>query len=388
MPIANHFPTRAGFEDEFFFNLAVARCPSCELVQLVELVESTRMFHDHYAYFSSTSTGMVSHFAAFVDKLGAVLEPHTRAPSFVIELGSNDGIMLQHLEAAGHRALGIEPSANVAEVARARGLDTHVAFFSTALAHSLRAAHGPADAVVGANVLCHVDAIDDVLEGVRTLLAPRGVFCFEDPYLPEILARGAFDQFYEEHVFYFRVRSVAKLAARHGLELIDVEAQAVHGGSMRYTLALAKARAPSPRVAAQLAYEASLGLDTPVPYEALAAKVSSLAGQLRETLEQLRAEGKRVQGYGATAKSSTMINYAGLGPELIESICDVTPAKQGRFSPGAHIPIVSHEQFSADYPDVALLFAWNHATEIFAKERAFEAAGGRWLTYLPKFALF
>ncbi|MFV8751438.1 methyltransferase domain-containing protein [Nannocystaceae bacterium ST9] len=385
MPIANRFLAPDELADEFFFELAVARCPACQLVQLVELVEPARMFHDHYAYFSSTSQQMSLHFAGFADALLAELDAGPRP--FVIELGSNDGIMLQHLAARGARVLGVEPSANVAAVAQARGLATHVGFFDGRLADALRDEHGPADAVIGANVLCHIAALDEVFAGVLRLLGPRGLFVFEDPYLPDILERTAFDQFYEEHVVYFRAGSVAALAARHGLELIDVVAQPVHGGSMRYSLAPIGSRPIHARVEARLAHERALGLDTPEPYAALEGRVAGLATRLRETLEQLRSEGKRVMGYGATAKSSTMINYAGIGPALIESICDTTPAKQGRLSPGAHIPVVPHEVFAARPPDVALLFAWNHAREIFAKERGFEAAGGRWLTYLPEFRL-
>jgi methylation protein EvaC len=385
MPIANRFLAPEELADEFFYNLAVARCPGCELVQLVELVAPEQMFHERYAYFSSTSRRMSEHFAGFAAALLAELPP---APApFVVELGSNDGIMLQHLRSGGARVLGVEPSANVAAVARERGLDTRVAFFDLALAEQLRAEYGPADAVVGANVVCHVAALDELFEGARRLLGPQGVFVFEDPYLPEIIARTAFDQFYEEHVVYFRAESVAGLARRHGLELVELHPQAVHGGSMRYTLAPRGARSASPRVAQTIARERELGLHTAAPYAALGERVGQLAKRLRETLEQLRDEGKRVQGYGATAKSSTMINYAKLTPALIESICDTTPAKQGRLSPGAHIRVVPHEAFVADYPDVALLFAWNHADEIFAKERGFEAAGGRWLTYLPEFRL-
>lgn len=383
MPIANRFLTPEELDDEYFFQLAVARCPACQLVQLVELVEPTRMFHEHYAYFSSTSQQMSRHFAGFADELLATLD----AGPFVIELGSNDGIMLQHLQAGGARVLGIEPSANVAAVAQARGLATRVAFFDGRLADALLSEHGPADAIIGANVLCHIASLDEVFAGVRRLLGQNGRFVFEDPYLPDILEHTAFDQFYEEHVVYFRAGSVATLAARHELELVDVAAQPVHGGSMRYTLAPSGSRPVSERVHACLRHEQMLGLDTPEPYAALGGRVAQLATRLRETLEQLRREGKRVMGYGATAKSSTMINYAGITPALIESICDTTPAKQGRLSPGAHIPVVPHEQFTADPPDVALLFAWNHAREILAKEHEFEAAGGRWLTYLPEFRL-
>lgn len=383
MPMANRFLLPDELADEFFYNLAVAHCSSCQMVQLVEQVAPERMFHDRYAYFSSTSQHMARHFAGFAEQL---LGMSSAAP-FVVELGSNDGIMLEHLRAGGARVLGVEPSANVAAVAQARGLATAVAFFDDALVDALLAEHGPADAVVGANVLCHIAEIDAVFAAARRLLAARGLFVFEDPYLPAILEHVAFDQFYEEHVCYFRAASVQRLAARHDLQLVDLHPQAVHGGSMRYVLAPTGTRAVHARVDQALARESALGLDSPAPYAALGGHVATLAERLRATLEQLRREGKRVMGYGATAKSATMINFAGITPALIESICDTTPAKQGRLSPGAHIPVVPHANFVERYPDVALLFAWNHAAEIFAKETAFTAAGGRWLTYLPEFRL-
>jgi methylation protein EvaC len=385
MPMANRFLLPDELADEYFYTLAVAHCSVCQLVQLVERVAPERMFHDQYAYFSSTSQHMARHFAGFADELLGMLGAGPRP--FVVELGSNDGIMLEHLRSGGARVLGVEPSANVAAVAQARGLATVVASFDDALVDELLAEHGPTDAVVGANVLCHIAELDSVFAGVRRLLARGGLFVFEDPYLPEILAHTAFDQFYEEHVCYFRAASVQRLAARHELELVDLHPQPVHGGSMRYVLAPTGSRAIDARVGEALARESALGLDGPEPYAALSGHVVALAERLRSTLEQLRAEGKRVMGYGATAKSATMINFAGITPALIESICDTTPAKQGRLSPGAHIPVVPHAAFAEHYPDVALLFAWNHAAEIFAKETAFTAAGGRWLTYLPEFRL-
>jgi methylation protein EvaC len=385
MPMANRFLLPDELASEYFYNLAAAHCCACQMVQLVEHVPPERMFHEQYAYFSSTSQHMSRHFAGFAEQLLGILD--AGSSPFVVELGSNDGIMLEHLRSGGARVLGVEPSANVAAVAQGRGLATVVAFFDGALVDELLRKHGPADAVIGANVMCHIAELNAVFAAARRLLAPRGVFVFEDPYLPEILERVAFDQFYEEHVCYFRAASVQRLAARHDLELVDLHAQPVHGGSMRYVLAPTGTRVIHARVGEALARESALGLDGSEPYAALGGHVVALAQRLRTTLEQLRGEGKRVMGYGATAKSATMINFAGITPELIESICDTTPAKQGRLSPGAHIPVVPYAKFVERYPDVALLFAWNHAAEIFAKESAFTAAGGRWLTYLPEFRL-
>jgi methylation protein EvaC len=231
-------------------------------------------------------------------------------------------------------------------------------------------------------VLCHLPYLESVMRGILTLLKPDGFFVFEDPYLPKILEHSAFDQFYDEHTWYFTTTAVEALARRHGLTLCDAAGQATHGGSMRYVLA--RSGKPADRVAALLAAEARLGLDTAAPYETFAERVRRNRNELMEVLEALRREGRRIMGYGATAKSATVINYCGISKDHLEAISDTTPAKQGRLSPGARIPVVPRENFVSSPPDFALLFAWNHAAEVWRKEQAFRASGGRWITYVPR----
>jgi methylation protein EvaC len=382
MPIANGFLSADQFDDEYFFELKVAFCENCRMVQLAELVERERMFHDNYAFFSSTSTRMAQHFQKFA---WWVRQTYLKDDDpFVVEMGSNDGIMLKNFAAAGVRHLGIEPSANVAEVARRKGIRTVSQFFDEELATTILAEDGPVDAFLGANVMCHIPYIHSVFAGVKRLLKPRGVLAFEDPYLGDIVEKTSYDQIYDEHAFYFSAESVSFLAALQELELIDVLPQNVHGGSMRYVLGHRGAHPVSSSVEELREKEASLGLARPETYARLRRSVEASRDELRGMLEELSRGGHRVAGYAATSKSTTVTNYCGLTPQLVEFISDTTPIKQGKFSPGAHIPVRSYEEFQANYPDFGLLFGWNHAEEIMSKERAFRDAGGRWIVYVPK----
>ncbi|HWK94411.1 MAG TPA: class I SAM-dependent methyltransferase [Pseudolabrys sp.] len=382
MPIANGFLPSDHLAGEYFFELAPAVCGHCGLFQLTRQPDPERMFHDNYAFFSGTSRHMQAHFQAFA---GAVMAGPLRGRDdpFVVELGSNDGIMLRHFRSAGIRHIGVEPSVNVADAARAAGIETLAGFFDEALADRIAAAHGQADAVLAANVVCHIANLVGVARGVVRLLKPDGVFLFEDPYLGAMIEKTAYDQIYDEHVFMFSVLSVQRAFARHGLELIDAEAQPTHGGSMRYTLAPQGHRSVSPRVGEWLARERVKGLDRPETYNRFRQACERSRDELVRLLDDLRAHCKRIVGYGATSKSTTVTNYCGISPDNVEFIADTTPIKQGKLSPGAHIPVQPYTDFVRDYPDYALLFAWNHETEIREKERAFLAQGGRFIRYVP-----
>ncbi|WP_017556332.1 class I SAM-dependent methyltransferase [Nocardiopsis baichengensis] len=380
-PLSDAFPEPGDTDGEFFYRLAVGACGSCSMVQLMEEVPRERMFNGDYPYFSQGSAVMREHFAATARRF---LETEaTSADPFIVEIGSNDGIMLGTVRDAGVRHLGFEPSASVAEVARKAGVQVLGAFFEAATARSVRAEHGPADVIFAANTLCHIPYMDSILEGVDALLGPDGVFVFEDPYLGDIVAKTSFDQIYDEHFYLFSASSVREMARRYGLELVDVERLPVHGGEVRYTLARAGARTPAPAVAALIAEEEASGLHAPQTLRAFADAVRRIRGELSALLVRLKEEGKTVAAYGATAKSATVANFCGIGPELVSRVYDSTPAKQGRLTPGSHIPVVPADRFADEYPDYALLFAWNHAEEIMAKESAFREAGGTWIRYVP-----
>lgn len=382
MPIANGFLLPEAFNEEYFFELRIGFCPECHMAQLTEQPDREKMFHENYAFHSSTSAHMALHFRTFAE---FVLSTYARSSdAMVYEIGSNDGIMLQNFATAGVHHLGIEPSENVARIAMAKGIRTIVSFFDEALARELAAEHGRADAFLGANVMCHIPYLHSVASGIKILLKPEGVLIFEDPYLGDILEKTSYDQIYDEHVFYFSLSSVSRLFEQHDMEVIDVMPQSVHGGSMRYVIANKGARDVSSAVARQREKEKKLGLDRPETYGQLSGRIRRSREELLQLLRDLRKQGKRVVGYGATSKSTTVLNYCGIDADLVEFISDTTPAKQGKFSPGAHIPVRPYEAFKQSYPDYALLFAWNHAAEIMSKEQDFRKAGGKWVVYVPR----
>ncbi len=383
MPIANGFLEPKEIADEYFFELEVGYCPESRMVQLTQLVEKERLFHDHYAFFSSTSRRMTEHFERFA---AGVRDRYLESPadSFVVEIGSNDGIMLQNFARQKIKHLGIEPSKNVAEAGRARGVNAISEFFDESLAERIVDEYGPADAFLGANVMCHIAAIHPVAAGIRRLLKPKGVLVFEDPYLGDIVEKTSYDQIYDEHAFYFSAASVSHLFGMHGLELVDVEPQPVHGGSMRYTIAHRGAHPVSERVAKQVAHEQKLGLERPETYARFADNVRRSRDELMALLRDLKQKGVSVAAYGATSKSTTVTNFCGITPDLVEYISDTTPIKQGKLSPGVHIPVVPYERFTEQPPAYALLFAWNHAQEILAKEKGYLDRGGKFILYVPR----
>lgn len=383
MPIANGFLTAKEIADEYFYDLAPAFCAGCGMFQIMEQPSPEKMFHGQYAFFSSTSRYMQRHFEGFAHAVMTDVLAGRPDP-FVAELGSNDGIMLRHFHERGIRHLGVEPSANVAAVARSQGIRTVSEFFDCKLADDIAAEHGRADAILAANVMCHIPALAGVGAGVQRLLKPDGVFVFEDPYLGDMIVKTSYDQIYDEHVFIFSAASVQRAFAPFGLELVNVAPQVTHGGSMRYAFAPQGSRAVSKSVGEQLAQEQALGLDKPETYLQFKRNCEQSRMQLMETLEELRRQKKRVVGYGATSKSTTVTNYCGITADHVEFISDTTPIKQGKLSPGAHIPVKAHGEFMKCYPDYALLFAWNHAAEIREKEQAFIGAGGRWIVYVPE----
>jgi methylation protein EvaC len=339
------------------------------------------MFPPDYPYRSSTSATMRRHFE---ETAGRFLATELTGPDpFYVEIGCNDGVMLSTVRAAGVRHLGVDPAADAAAVAAADGSRVHVGFFQQDTAKAIRASDGPAQLIFSANTISHIAYTDSVFTGVRALLDEGGIFVFEDRYLGDIIAHTYFDQIYDEHFYLFSVRSVRAMAEIYGFDLVDVEHRPVHGGTMRYTTARAGERRPSPAVAEWLAREREQKLTERVTYESFGAKVEEHCAALRALLADLREQGKRVVGYGATCKSATVTNYCGIGSDLVSFICDSTPEKQHRVTPGSHIPIRPPGAFSSPYPHYAVLFAWNHAAEIMAKEQGFKAAGGRWILYVP-----
>ena len=381
MPIANAFATKEELHNEYTFPMKVGFCQNCYMVQLVEQPDREKMFHENYAFFSSTSNYMKSHFSDFADKVSTL--QNLDANSFVVEVGCNDGIMLQNFIKKNVSCLGVEPSKNVANVARDKGIEVVTEFFDKTLAENIVRTHKKADAILSANVMCHIPYMHSIYEGVKILLKDDGVFIFEDPYLGEIIEKTSFDQIYDEHVFLFSALSVSHLANMHNLELINVEYQITHGGSMRYTIAHKGAKEVSDNVSFLIRREKELGLDTPEAYSNFSKNLNKIKLDLITLLSKLKSEGKKVVAYGATSKSTTVTNYFGITADLVQCIYDTTPIKQNKYSPGMHIPVLPYEEFHQSNPDYVLLFAWNHAVEIMRKEKEYMLNGKNWITYIP-----
>jgi methylation protein EvaC len=386
-PIANAFrPLAAARADQYRFELAIAVCTTCGTVQLIDQPDREQMFHGDYAFFTGTSQAMTAHFAAFAQW---IRETHLRSGDpLVVEIGSNDGTMLANFQAAGIRHVGVEPSANVAAAAQARGVITEVRFFDLAAAQDIRARYGPASAFIAANVMCHIPTLHEVIAGIAHLLDEDGIVAFEDPYAGDVLANGSYDQWYDEHVFIFSLHAVARAFAPHGFELIDAQPQVTHGGSMRYVLARTGRRPPTEAVAMLLAHEVAQRITEPARWREFGQQCEASRDAFVALLTRLRDEGKRVGGYAATSKSTTVLNYCGIGPELIAFISDTTPIKQHTVTPGTYIPVVPRAEFGPPYPDYAVLFAYNHEREIVAKETEFVAGGGKWIRFFPRVEIF
>ena len=382
-PLGNGFLEAKYFKEEYFFPMEIGYSEISMMFQLIEQPAPAKMFHDHYSFYSSTSNFMAQHFKQFAHQ---VIQSGYLAKEnpLVIELGCNDGIMLKNFAQQHIRHLGIEPSLNVAQEANKQGVRTRSEFFSEELAEIIVREEGQADAFLAANVMCHIPDIVGVVKGIKKLLKPTGVVMFEDPYLGDVISKTSYDQIYDEHVFLFSALSIQYLFGLHGMELIDVLPQKTHGGSMRYVLSHRGSYPIKDSVANIITKEKAQGLHLQSTFETFKTNVQKSRENLVNLLKELKAQGKKVAGYGATSKSTTIMNYCGVGTDLIEYISDTTPIKQGKFTPGMHIPVVPYETFKSTPPDYAVLFAWNHAEEIMEKEKDFMAGGGKWIVHVPE----
>ncbi len=375
MAVANSYlPRDADPGQEPRFPLCAVVCASCRMVQLDHVVDAHGIFSD-YAYFSSASSSWLEHArdfcAAMTGRLG--LGPG----SLVIEVASNDGYLLRNFVTAGIPCLGVEPAANVAEVARAAGVPTEVAFLTPDSAAQITATHGSADLVVANNVLAHVPDINGFVAGLAALLAPEGVLSVEAPHLVSLVDGVQFDTIYHEHYAYWSLLAVERLFARHGLYVFDVEHLPTHGGSLRI-LAAATPRSASPALAALRQHEATRGLDGDGFYQGFNTKVATVLAGFRTWLADQKATGRKLAAYGAAAKGNTFLNAAGVGPGDLMAVADLSPAKQGRLLPGSHVPVVAPDALLAMAPDEIVILPWNIAPEIVAQLRGAGFAGGLW----------
>jgi hypothetical protein len=366
---------------EPFYPLHVRVCTRCWLAQLPSFVPPEEIFHE-YAYFSAYSDSWVAHAGDYVDMITERAGLGSR--SFVVELGSNDGYLLQHFVPKRIPTLGVDPAANVAAAAEERGVPTLVGFFGAALAERIVRERGLADVVIGNNVLAQVPDLNDFVDGVRILLAPRGTATFEFPHLARLLEGLQYDTIYHEHFSYFSLTTIRTVLAAHGLTVVDVEELRSHGGSLRiYAQQGTNASMPSAAVHELVAREESEGLLDPGRYRRFARAAEESKRSLLELLIALKREGKQCVGYGAPGKGNTLLNYCGIRTDFLDYTVDRNPYKHGRFTPGTHIPIMPPERIAETRPDAIMILPWNLAREIASQLAYTESWGAKLIVPIP-----
>lgn len=383
-PLANsNVPPEAAGRPDPVYPLHAFVCRECLLVQVPPVVPADAIFNGHYAYFSSVSESWLRHCEAYAEAMTRRFGLGAR--SQVVEIASNDGYMLQYFVRRGVPVLGIEPSANTAAAAIARGVPTEIRFFGAETGRDLAARGLAADLLAAKNVMAHVPDINDFVAGVAAALKPEGVFTVEFPHILNTISFVQFDTIYHEHYTYLSLLAVETIFARSGLRVFDVEEQPTHGGSLRVFAAHdGAAHAETANVARVRAAERAAGLDRPDGYAGFEERVRKVRDDLNAFLDRAKAEGKTVVGYGAAAKGNTLINYCGIGPDRLAMIADRSEAKQGMLAPGSHIPIVAPEKLIAARPDYVLVLPWNlKESEIEGQLAEIRSWGGRFVTAVP-----
>jgi len=382
MELANSFLTKAELaRPEPTYPLQVGFCDDCHHVQLMERVPPSAMF-ENYLYVSSASDTLRTHLHGLAE---VVTERYGLGPDdLVVDIGSNDGTLLSGFKGSGARTLGIDPAENLAPLASKLGVETYTAFFGSETATRVSERFGRASVITATNTFPHIPDLADFLAGVNALLEADAVFVIEAHYLADLLEQGAFDTVYHEHVSYWALGPMIDLFNRHGLQVVDVERLPVHHGQLRVFVQRDGHGEVRPSVGALLEAESELGLDRFETFQRFARQTMKIREDLHATIEGIVAQGKRVVGYGAPAKASTLLSFLEIGRDEIEYIVDRSPLKQGLYTPGRHIPIVAPERLLEDQPDYALLLAWNFADEVMEQQAEYRKRGGRFVLPIPQ----
>jgi len=366
MPIANGFLKKENFNDEFFFEMEVGFSENLSLFQLNEHPKPEKMFNENYPFFSGSSSQMKDHFRLYSENLKKMF---SKTKVKIIEIGSNDGTMLKNFDKDRYDILGFEPSKNVSDKANSNGVNSLNQFFNQKNIENLRSHLGNTDIIYASNVICHVPDLDDLIKSVDRLLSKNGIFVFEEPYLGSMFDKISYDQIYDEHIFMFSISSVKKIFDLYDFEIVDALPQTTHGGSMRYFIKRKNQGEITSNLLSLIEKEKINKIDSIEKCIEFKKNCELSKAKVKSDLGKYKNDGKSICGYAATSKSTTILNYCDIDYKIIDYICDTTPEKIGKFSPGMHIPIVDMSHFNNNTTDVAYLFAWNHKHEIFKKEK-------------------
>ena len=376
-PPANYFIKPESFARERAYPLIASFCSDCGLAQLLDVVDKKELFSD-YVYFTSVMPTTPKHFTEYgkdiVKRFGL-----KKNDEMVVELGSNDGLLLRAFQEQRIRVLGVDPAKNIAKVANKNGIPTISDFWSESVAKKIEGKYGKAKVIIGNNVVAHIDDHRDMVKGVSTLLADNGIFIFEAPYLVDMFENLTFDTIYHEHLSFLSLRPLIRFFERFGLQIFDVELKSVQGHSFRVFVSKAGVYPVSIRVKKAVEKELRLKLDKFSSYLRLANKVRSQKKRLLTILKNLKSQGKSIAGYGAPAKGNTILNYYNIGPETLDYLTEALPTKIGLWSPGMHIPVIDIEAAHKSPPDYFLMLAWNYKEKILEKEKEFRDKGGKFI---------
>ncbi|MCK5606252.1 class I SAM-dependent methyltransferase [Candidatus Pacearchaeota archaeon] len=372
---------------ESYFPLKLFVCDQCWLVQTEDYAQADELFNSDYAYFSSISQGWLDHAAHYVEQMRKRFE--LNAQSYVIEVASNDGYLLKNFVSAGVPCLGIEPTSSTAAVAEALGIPVLREFFGRDLAKHLASENKQADLIIGNNVFAHVPDINDFTAGLKDALKPGGIITLEFPHLLRLIEETQFDTVYHEHFSYLSMHTVSRIFEKAGLRIWDVEHLTTHGGSLRvYGCHTDDPRMTNTTVQELLEHEQNQGLQQLSTYQAFQARANRIKNDLLHYLIEQQRAGKTIAAYGAAAKGNTLLNYAGVKPDLLPYVCDAAPSKQGKYLPGSHIPILPPTALSERQPDLVLILPWNIAEEIITQHAYIREWGGRFVTVVPTLKFF
>lgn len=378
--LANKFLTRQEIEaGEEKFPLRVGFCHNCNHVQLTEKVPPEKMFED-YLYISSASDTLQAHFKELSELL--VKRFGLSSDNLVVDIGCNDATLLRHFARQGVRTLGVDPAQNLASLSS--GVDRFTGYFTSRTASEIVREWGRADVITTTNTFPHIQNLQDFIQGIKLLLAPGGVFVVEAHYLVDLLEQAAFDTVYHEHVSYWALRPLNYLLEAYDLQVVDAERLPIHHGQLRVFIQRKEESWVRPSVGEILDLEKRVGLDRIETFKNFAAQALETKRGLTRLLQELKTGGKRIAGYGAPAKASTLLEFLELGPETVEFIADKSPLKQGRFTPGMHIEIVPPEKLLEERPDFVLLLAWNFEKEILEQQAEYRRLGGRFIVPVPE----